>query len=272
MSESAVSMPAADRRAFIQDWKAWHLTREATLSDPFGWLSVTDMYWLEATPRRYPGIPGEWASDDTGVSAQLAPGEELFVDGESVAGFHHFGTLRERQSITVRTSDFAVEIARRGGGDLIRPRHPDAPALAGFSGVPAFEPDPRWQLDGRFVPDRHPVTVASVVERVRHEYDSPGTLEFAFGGRKHRLTAFPGKEPNSFQVLFTDATTGSTTSKLCRTLYVAAPAEDGSVLLDFNRAVNMPCSFTEHATCPLPPPENSLPFAVEAGEKEYGES
>lgn len=271
MSESVVSMPAADRRAFIQDWKAWHLTREATLSDPFGWLSVTDMYWLEPTEHRYPGIPGQWASTDRGVSVQLAEGEELFIDGEPVTGSHHFGVLRERQSITVRTLDFAVEIARRGGGDLVRSRHPDAGALEAFSGVPAFEPDPGWQLYGRFVPDRHAVTVASVVERVRHEYDSPGSIEFEFAGRRHRLTAFPGKEPNSFQVLFTDATTGSATSALCRTLFVPAPAADGSVLLDFNRAVNMPCSFTEHATCPLPPPENKLPFAVEAGEKEYAE-
>ncbi|WP_211236511.1 DUF1684 domain-containing protein [Arthrobacter castelli] len=269
MSESVVPMPAADRRAFIQDWKAWHLTREATLSDPFGWLSVTDMHWLDTTARRFADIPGQWASTETGVWVQLPETEELFVDGGQVTGFHNFGALRERQSITVRTADFAVEIARRGGGDLIRSRRPDAPALKAFSGVPTFEPDPRWQLAGMFIPNRRPVTVASVLERVQHTYDSPGSLEFDLAGRTHRLTAFPGKEPNSFQVLFTDKTTGSATSALCRTMFVAPPASDGSVLLDFNRAVNMPCSFTRHATCPLPPPQNRLPFAVEAGEKEY---
>lgn len=269
MSESAVSMPAADRRAFIQDWKAWRLTREATLSDPFGWLSVTDMHWLDTTPHRFAGIPGGWGSDESGLWVQLASGEELFNEGERITGFHNFGLLRERQSITVRTSTFAVELARRGGSDLIRSRRPDAPALAAFTGVPAFEPDPGWRLYGWFVPHRHTVTVGSAMEGVRHEYDSPGSLEFDVAGRTHRLTAFRGKEPNTFQVLFTDETTGSATSALCRTLFVAAPAEDGSVVLDFNRAVNMPCSFTKHATCPLPPPENRLPFAVEAGEKEY---
>jgi len=40
----------------------------------------------------------------------------------------------------------------------------------------------------------------------------------------------------------------------------------GAVTLDFNRAVNLPCAYTEFATCPLPPPENRLPVAVEAGE------
>ncbi|MEY2783891.1 MAG: hypothetical protein RL277_94, partial [Planctomycetota bacterium] len=37
----------------------------------------------------------------------------------------------------------------------------------------------------------------------------------------------------------------------------------------FNQAYNPPCSFTHFATCPLPPPENRLPFAVPAGERRY---
>jgi uncharacterized protein (DUF1684 family) len=50
-------------------------------------------------------------------------------------------------------------------------------------------------------------------------------------------------------------------------LEVAAPAADGTVILDFNHAVNLPCAYTEFATCPLPPPGNHLPVAITAGEK-----
>jgi hypothetical protein len=39
------------------------------------------------------------------------------------------------------------------------------------------------------------------------------------------------------------------------------------VVLDFTRATNLPCAYTDFATCPLPPAENRLPVAVEAGEK-----
>ena len=39
------------------------------------------------------------------------------------------------------------------------------------------------------------------------------------------------------------------------------------MVLDFNRAVNLPCAYTDLATCPLPPAENQLPVAIEAGEK-----
>ena len=68
-------------------------------------------------------------------------------------------------------------------------------------------------------------------------------------------------------MLFTDATSGVTTYPGCRSLLVAAPDADGSVTLDFNQASNLPCSFTDYATCPVAPPENKLPIAVEAGEK-----
>ena len=48
---------------------------------------------------------------------------------------------------------------------------------------------------------------------------------------------------------------------------LAAPGPDGPVVLDFNRATNLPCAYTDLATCPLPPAENQLPAAVEADEK-----
>ena len=57
-----------------------------------------------------------------------------------------------------------------------------------------------------------------------------------------------------------------TTYEANRSLSVV-PAADGTVHLDFNRAVNLPCAYTDLATCPLPPAENRLPVAIEAGEK-----
>ncbi|PLX13824.1 MAG: hypothetical protein C0597_11050 [Marinilabiliales bacterium] len=37
--------------------------------------------------------------------------------------------------------------------------------------------------------------------------------------------------------------------------------------MDFNKATNPPCAFTEFATCPLPPKENILTVKILAGEK-----
>jgi hypothetical protein len=68
--------------------------------------------------------------------------------------------------------------------------------------------------------------------------------------------------------VFRDRTSGKTTYGASRFLYTE-PAKDGFVWLDFNKAENPPCAFTAYATCPLPPPQNRLGLAVEAGEKTY---
>ncbi len=40
-------------------------------------------------------------------------------------------------------------------------------------------------------------------------------------------------------------------------------------MLDFNKAINLPCSYIPYATCPLAPPQNRLRLAIEAGELKY---
>jgi uncharacterized protein (DUF1684 family) len=50
-------------------------------------------------------------------------------------------------------------------------------------------------------------------------------------------------------------------------MYIPKPDINGRTVLDFNKAFNPPCAFSTFATCPLPPKQNVLPFAVTAGEK-----
>jgi hypothetical protein len=71
--------------------------------------------------------------------------------------------------------------------------------------------------------------------------------------------------------MFRDGTSAKTTYGAGRYLYTALP-KDGRVTLDFNRAMNPPCAFTNFATCPLPPPKNRLDLAVEAGELNDGKA
>ena len=105
------------------------------------------------------------------------------------------------------------------------------------------------------------------MDGLQHVYDAPGRIEFELDGQPLSLTAFPGHSPGSLIVLFTDVTSGVTTYAANRVLELGAPGPDGRVVLDFNRATNLPCAYTDLATCPLPPPENRLSVAIEAGEK-----
>jgi uncharacterized protein (DUF1684 family) len=93
-----------------------------------------------------------------------------------------------------------------------------------------------------------------------------GEVVFPYGGAEHRLVAW-GEEDGSLWILFRDATSGVTTYPANRQLLAEPPAADGTVHLDFNRAYNMPCAYTDFATCPVAPAANTLPFAVEAGEQ-----
>ncbi|MFG2454133.1 DUF1684 domain-containing protein [Streptomyces sp. NPDC048512] len=218
-----------DLHAFTEAWQEWHSRQEARLADPHGFLAITGLHWLSEEPQRFPDAPGAWRTGADGVTVVLGEGEELVLADTTVRGEHHFGVLPERSSVNAVWGDAVIEVAKRGGHDIIRPRHPDTPLRAAFTGTPAYAPHPRWTVTGRY-------------EAFDHAADS-------------------------LLVLFTDATSGVTTYAANRALALDPPAEDGTVTLDFNRATNLPCAYTDLATCPLPPAENRLPLAIDAGEK-----
>lgn len=252
---------------FTEQWQDWHANRERDLADPHGWLALVSLSWLEDVPRQYAEIPGLWWQDAD--AAYLDPqGAELAYEGAPVTGVQRFELVNSGAGTRVVAGDLEIEIARRSGY-LIRVHDPKGQVLRDFHGVPAFQPDPAWLLTGTFEPfdEPRPTTVGAVVPGLSHVYQAPGIVRFEHDGVEHTLTAFNGKTPGAFNILFTDATSGVTTYPANRSLAVAAPAQDGTVVLDFNRAVNLPCAFTDFATCPLPPAGNHLPFAVEAGER-----
>jgi uncharacterized protein (DUF1684 family) len=255
--------------AFAEQWQQWHAAHEERRADPHGFLAITGLHWLTGAPQRFEDAPGAWSTGPEGVTVTLAEGEELTVDGKPVTGDHHFGVLPERTDIKVTAGDAVLEIAKRGGFDILRPRHPGNPLRVDYPGTPAYEPTEKWVVTGRFVPFDAPrdVPVGAAVEGIEHVYSSPGRVEFEVGGAPLSLTVFNGDAPGSLFVLFTDATSGVTTYAANRSLPIAEPAADGGVVLDFNHAANLPCAYTEFATCPLPPAENRLPVAVEAGER-----
>ncbi|MYS48024.1 DUF1684 domain-containing protein [Streptomyces sp. SID5998] len=258
-----------DRQSFAAEWEQWHRQKEEDLAGPHGFLAITSLHWLNAEPTRFEDAPGAWSSTPEGVVVELAEGEELVLDGQVLRGRHDFGVLGERTSLFPAAGDAVIEVAKRGGHDIVRPRHPGNALRTSFIHTPAYTPDPRWVVEGRFLPfeEPRPVTVGASVEGLEHVYDSPGRVEFELEGAVHRLTAFNGKTPGSLLVLFTDRTSGVTTYAANRSVHIAAPDVDGRVTVDFNRAGNLPCAYTDLATCPLPPAENRLPVAIEAGQK-----
>ena len=245
-----------DVTTFEAAWNQWHAERESYYGDPLGWVSITGLYWLTDEFETVADLPGRWRADADAVYVEGIDGVERLEPAEGAPG------------LFVPAGDRRIEVIRRTGTVALRVHDPRSPHLDRYHGIPSYAPGERWHVSGTFTPFEQPrtVTTGAVVEGLEHHHTAVGTIDFELAGAPARLIAF-GHQDGALQILFTDATSGVTTYPGARSLSVAAPGDDGAVTLDFNRATNLPCSFTDYATCPVAPPENRLAVAVEAGEK-----
>jgi uncharacterized protein len=253
---------------YVAEWERWRRAREERLASPHGFLAITGLHWLSGEPERFSDAPGAWYSMGSDVFVELEPGEELTIEERVVTERYRFDDVDELGT----WANFGVgviEVARRDGHFMIRPRNPHHDVRTRYTGTPTYEASTEWLVPGQFTPYREPrdVIVGASVEGLTHVYASPGEIVFESIGREFRLIAFNGDGPDELFIVFSDETAGDTTYAACRFLDVDAPDADGRVTLDFNRARNPPCAYTDLATCPLPPQENKLSLRVDAGEK-----
>lgn len=241
---------------FEAAWNEWHSERERYYGDPLGWVSLTGLYWLTDEFATVADLPGRWRVDADAVYVEGIDGTERLVPVEGAPG------------LLVENGDRRIEVIRRTGSVALRVHDPKSPHLQAYRGIPAYPPSQRWLVTGTFTPFDQPetVTTGAVVEGLEHHHNAAGVIDFELAGAALQLVAF-GRPDGGLHVLFTDDTSGVTTYPAARSLSIAAPEDDGTVALDFNRASNLPCSFTDYATCPVAPAENRLAIAVEAGEK-----
>ena len=99
-------------------------------------------------------------------------------------------------------------------------------------------------------------------------YERYAWATFEFDGENYRLLLLRSLEPQTDNALFLayhDATNGDDTYFGGRyvNLYLDDP---DTITIDFNRSYNPYCVYDPEYLCPIPPPENRLPFRVEAGE------
>lgn len=268
---------------YAKEIAAWRAERVATLTKPDGWLTLIGLHFispgantfgsakendvvLTAGPARIGTIS---VAKDNAVTVTFAPEVSAQVDGRplrAAALTVGHGTTKPTL-VTLGTLTFlAIE---RGGRIALRVKDSAAARRAHFLGLDYFPIDPAWRIAARWVPfeQARQIPITNVLGQVSPE-SAPGKAVFEHGGKTYELLPIdegPG-EPLFFVI--SDGTSGKETYGAARFIYAEAP-KDGKVILDFNRAENPPCAFTPFATCPLPPRENRLPFAVTAGEKNY---
>jgi len=140
-----------------------------------------------------------------------------------------------------------------------------------FDGLDYFDPDPAYRVDAVVTvhDDPDPVTMDSTAgTEVR--YLRVLTLTVELNGTEQELFAYRQKGDEQYFVPFRDKTTGQQTYEEGRYMEFESEddLEDGDeIVLDFNLAYSPFCAYSETFACPLPPEENWLDVAVEAGEK-----
>ncbi len=279
MLEPALGISAATHRREVE---LWQQQREARLRADGGWLTVTGLHWLKdgATTFGSDGkndivLPAHSAPARAGtftlvrgqVTAECAPGVAATLAGKPVTRTALRTDAHNATPDVLALGALTMQIIDRGGRLGVRLKDSKSPARANFKGLRFFPVKPDYRVIARFVP--HPKPVVLPIPNVLGNTEplpSPGRVLFTLAGRELQLDPVI-EVPGDTQLfyIFRDATSGKSTYGAGRFFYSDMP-RDGQVVLDFNKAYSPPCAFTAFATCPLPPKQNRLPIAVEAGE------
>ena len=281
----SLRVAAADN---VQDEQArmaeWHAKRLASLTSETGWLTPIALYWLKDGVNSFGRAPTHaFSLDDAALAADtgafvLTQGRVRYVAhaskamtylGKPVVSLDLKSDADENPTELVAGS-LHFMLIERSGHLGIRVRDSVSPNRVQFKGLQYFPVQADWHIQARFepyVPERR-IPIVNILG-MTEEMTSPGAIVFEREGRAWRLDAIleaPGDR--ELFVMFSDGTSGKQTYGAGRFLYVGLPTA-GRIEVDFNEAFNPPCAFTDFATCPLPPQQNRLPLAVEAGELKY---
>lgn len=282
-ADTAVPAPQTTA-AFASSEAEWRAERRAALVAEDGWTSLVGLHWLELRAHYVGNSPTSGIRLGHGPAklglVQQEGGRVYFTPERGVTVTDEGAPVRGR--IALRDDRDAapgelrfdegkgrLALIHRGGRNALRVRHADAPGRIGFGDIDYWPIDAGWLLEGRFVahPAGRTLEIANIVGGV-DAMPNPGTVEFNRDGVAYRLEALEGSDGGLFLV-FADRTSGQGSYGAGRYLDASAPDAAGRVMLNFNRAYNPPCAFTDFATCPLPPPDNRLDLAVTAGERAY---
>lgn len=252
---------------------AFDAERHAELSAPDGWLATVGLIWLE--PGTYSFGSGDDVDlrvDSPGVptmagSLRVEDGQVSFEPADGGPGTRLW-PVEDGSDAVVEDGPLRFYVIQRERGLALRVKDAEAPARVGFVGVERYPVDPGWVIDARF--ERSGDRTQKVLDVTGAILEMPvaGTAIFQREGRSHRLDLLEQSGDPELFLMFRDRSSGRGTFGGGRYLYVP-PTDGDTIRLDLNRAENPPCAFTHHATCPLPPPQNTLDLVVDAGELDY---
>lgn len=284
MSPAPAQDAAASGDAYRSAIDRWHERRLRSLRDPDGYLSLVGLFPLAEGENRFgsaadndmvfpagaPAHAGVFMIRGGAVRLEVTGGVEITANDTPVTSAALDSDARGEPTV-LSMGSLRFYVIERAGNLLVRLKDPDSELLSEFSGIDRFPVDADWRIEGRFEPYHPPkrIRVPNVLGGESEE-DCPGRIVFEVRGKSYSLEPTINSSGRLF-IVFGDGTSGVETYGGGRFLVAEPPSEDGTVVLDFNKAYNPPCAFTPFATCPLPHEANRLAVRIEAGEKRWGE-
>jgi len=247
----------------------YHERRELSVVQPLGSLALVNTQWVDSEQTIY-GVPGRWAPNPGGgLTVTAEASDAIVVDGELVDGTVVVRGKDDPNPSTIVFSDTVTGfvIASSEGTYALRVWDSNSEDIQRFGGIDAYGYNPEWVITAKF--SENPAGTTLGFEHLKDDGQTreeviPGEITFTKDGVDYNLAAF--KAGRALQLVFADATNGDDTYSVGRFLFVA-PNPDGTITLDFNRAVLPPCAFSYNFNCPLPPKQNRFGVRIEAGEK-----
>lgn len=271
---------------YIGDLEAWRERVGISLKRDNGWLTLAGRFVMKegvntfgtgadnniVFPPELKGVgPARLGnivvdSKNKSVTLQLVEGATWNAGNTPFTGSRMLGTSTDKRD-WVSMENIAMHVIERDGKYILRLADNKSSVRANFQGRLWYPPSAEFLVEAKYFtyPPGRTISIVNVLDEVSDE-PSPGYVEFSIRGSKHKLDAV-GDGDGLFFVI-RDGTSGDTTYRPSRFLSIEKKPEPAKTfLLDFNRAYNPPCAFSEFTTCPLPPKQNILHIRLEAGEK-----
>jgi uncharacterized protein (DUF1684 family) len=257
--------------------------REVSLKGDTGWLTVAGLHFLNPGDNRvgsdpdndivldFPSVPrfvGVITMNGQQVRIRAAQGQTLTINEKPVTESELHGAFDEKPVDTLRFGPVTFFVHYSGPRLALRVRDQASALRTNFRGLQWYESNPAYRTIGTFTPYPEPRTVQ--IPNILGDLEpfaAVGTVTFSLQGAEHTMEAW--RSGKRLWFVFRDRTSGRETYPSARFLYTDGPSE-GRVVMDFNYAQNPPCAYNPYTTCPLPPPQNRLGIAIEAGERKYG--
>ena len=141
-----------------------------------------------------------------------------------------------------------------------------------FTNLKYYPVKEEFKILAKFTPiqRKQPIFIPTTTGESK-KYIPYGHAEFELEGKTQKLILYQDWEesiPNKLSLMFADNTSGETTYGGGRYIDVIR-SNTNSIIIDFNMAYNPYCHFNDEYSCPIPPRENLMTVAIEAGEKLY---